>query len=215
DLPAGGFTGWDVSLRAVPEAADGRYFVTATVENPGTTDGAEDAALVTVGEAGPPGRDLPPEELFFRMMSDTQALAAEADVEFPEVTDPAAGISLPPGQRGRLRVRVISHLASAVHGAAQLISPYGTWEGSPSWVQPVAVPPNGETEIGFDVAVPGDAPPGWEAWLLVKLMYFGRVRYSPAIRVASDVRYDRDRSGGLLRLLPGEALRSASRLEER
>jgi hypothetical protein len=215
DLPADGFTSWEVSLRATPEAADGRYFVTATIEGTGTGDadtdagiagtGAEDAALVTVGEAGPPDRDLPPEELFFRMMGDTQALAAEADVEFPDVADPAVGLSLKPGElkpdelkpgelepdelepgeRGRLRVLVTSHLASELRGEAQLISPYGTWEAASSWIQPVAVPPNGATEIGFDIAVPGDAPAGWEAWLLVKLMYFGRVRYSPAIRLAA------------------------------
>jgi hypothetical protein len=198
DLPADGFTSWEVSLRAMPEAADGRYFVTATVENAATTEGtgttegngpddtgAEDAALVTVGEAGPPDRDLPPEELFFRMMGDTQALAAEADVEFPDIADPVAGISLKPGERGRLRVRVASHLASELRGEAQLISPYGTWEAASPWIRPVAVPPNGAAETGFDIAVPGDAPAGWEAWLLVKLMYFGRVRYSPAIRLAA------------------------------
>jgi hypothetical protein len=30
-------------------------------------------------------------------------------------------------------------------------------------------------------AVPATAEPGWQSWLLVKLMYFGRVRYSKAI----------------------------------
>jgi hypothetical protein len=29
--------------------------------------------------------------------------------------------------------------------------------------------------------VPATAAPGWESWLLVKLMYFGRVRYSEAV----------------------------------
>ena len=29
--------------------------------------------------------------------------------------------------------------------------------------------------------IPATAEPGWESWLLVKLMYFGRVRYSPAV----------------------------------
>jgi hypothetical protein len=184
DLLAYGFTTWEVSLRTASGAADGRYFVTAAVENDsGHT--AEDAALVTVGEPGPPDRDLPPEELFFRMMADTQALAAEADVDFPGVADPGAGISLAPGERGRLRVRVVNHLASELRGEAQLISPFGTWEQTAPWTAPVAVPARGETEIGFDVAVPAAAAPGWESWLLVKLMYFGRVRYSPAVRLAA------------------------------
>ena len=185
ELPEHGHTSWEVSLRATPEASDGRYFVTASVLDGAGERAAEDAVLVTVGEAGPPDRDLPPEELFFRMMADTQALAAEADVGFPGVADPAAGIVLAPGERGRLRVRVTSHLASELRGAVQLISPYGAWEGTRSWVQPVTSPANGETEVDFDIAVPAAVPPGWESWLLVKLMYFGRVRYSPAIRLAA------------------------------
>ena len=187
DLAGHGFTAWEVSLQATPGAAEGRYFVTAAIEDtaaPGTAGHtAQDAALVTVGEAGPPDRELPPEELFFRMMTDTQALAAESDVEFPGVADPREGIALAPGERGRLRVRVASHLASEMRGELQLISPFGTWETTAPWTQPVAVPPNGETETCFDIAVPATATPGWESWLLVKLMYFGRVRYSEAVRL--------------------------------
>jgi hypothetical protein len=189
DLAGHGFTTWEVSLQATPGAAEGRYFVTAAIEDtaPGGGAGrtAQDAALVTVGEAGPPDRGLPPEELFFRMTTDTQALAAESDVEFPGVADPREGIALAPGERGRLRVRVVSHLASEMRGELQLISPFGTWETTAPWTRPVAVPPNGETETGFDVAVPATATPGWESWLLVKLMYFGRVRYSPAVRLTA------------------------------
>ena len=36
--------------------------------------------------------------------------------------------------------------------------------------------------LSFPVTVPSTAPPGWESWLVVKLMYFGRVRYSQAVR---------------------------------
>jgi hypothetical protein len=152
----------------------------------------EDAALVTIGEDGPPERDLPPEELFFRTMAETQALAAEADLEVP-----GEGLVVAPGERARLRVRVISRLASELRGELRLISPFGTWEGasgpegtgSPAgadpWVQAVTVPPGGETECFFDVTVPLGVTPGWESWLLAKLMYFGRVRYSPSVRLAA------------------------------
>ncbi|MBO0806507.1 MAG: hypothetical protein J2P25_25940, partial [Nocardiopsaceae bacterium] len=184
DLAAHGFTTWEVSLRAAPSAADGRYFVTAAIED-ASGPVTEDAALVTVGEAGPPDREMAPEELMSRVMADGQALAAEADVEFPDVADPAAGICLAPGEFRRLRVRVSSRLASELRGEAQLISPFGTWEGTPSWTVGVTVPPGGEAESVFDVAVPATAPPGWEAWLVVKVMYFGRVRYSPAVRLAA------------------------------
>jgi hypothetical protein len=45
------------------------------------------------------------------------------------------------------------------------------------------VAPGGTAACGFDVAVPATATPGWESWLLVKLMYFGRARYSQPVRL--------------------------------
>ena len=184
DLPGHGHVAWDLTLRAEPDTAGGRYFVTAAIADD-SGHSAEDAALVTVGEPGPPERDLPADDLFLRMMTDTQAQAAEADVSFPGVPDPAAGVALRPGERGRLRVRVANRLASELRGAAQLISPFGSWEGTPSWVLPVTAAAGAETEIVFDIAVPAGAAPGWESWLLVKLSYFGRVRYSPSVRLAA------------------------------
>ncbi|HVT69813.1 MAG TPA: hypothetical protein VHF26_18825, partial [Trebonia sp.] len=176
DLEPHAFAEWEVTIGAEPSAAEGRYFVTAVIDAE-----AEDAALVTIGEAGEPERDLPPEELFFRTIADTQALGAESELELPD-----GDILLAPGESGQLRVRVVSHLASELRGELQLISPFGTWEGIPSWDRPVTVPPGGQTEETFDVTVPPGAAgegTGWESWLLVKLMYFGRVRYSPAVRL--------------------------------
>ena len=49
--------------------------------------------------------------------------------------------------------------------------------------QPVTGRAGGEATAAFDVTVPATAAPGWESWLLVKLMYFGRVRYSEAVRL--------------------------------
>ena len=181
DLSANGFTSWEIQVQAAPGATGGRYFVIGGIRD-ASGNVLEDAALVTIGEAGGPDRDLPPEELFFRMMSDTQALAEETGLEI--VDD---GLELPPGGRGRLRVRVTSNLASALHGEVQLISPFGTWETTTPWAQAVTLAPGEETTLGFDVSVPSTTPPGWESWLLVKLMYFGRVRYSQAVRLAVNV----------------------------
>jgi alpha-mannosidase len=176
-LAANGFASWEVTVRAEPPAAEGRYFITAaTCDGRGNT--VEDAALVTIGEAGGPDRDLPPEELFTRLVSDARALGEEVLLE---VLDEE--ISLVPGEQGRLRARVSSRLASAMHGEAQLISPYGTWETTAPWARAVTVAPGGEATVSFSVGVPPEAAPGWESWLLVKLMYFGRVRYSPAVRL--------------------------------
>ncbi len=57
------------------------------------------------------------------MQADYAAGAAEADVA---VLTP--GLRLTPGSRGELQVRVTSGLASELHGEAQLVSPFGSWE---------------------------------------------------------------------------------------
>jgi alpha-mannosidase len=175
DLEPNGFASWDVTVSALPGTADGRYFLTARITD-GLGQVLEDVALVTVGEAGGPDPDLPPEELFFRLQSDVTALAGEADLE---VLTPA--VRLAPGESGSLEVKVASHLASQLRGEAQLISPEGAWRGTGPWTQPVTVSPGGEATVRFAVTVPATAEPGWESWLLVKLMYFGRVRYSDAV----------------------------------
>jgi hypothetical protein len=139
----------------------------------------EDAALVTIGEPGGPDPDLEPEELFFRLQADVTALAGEADLELD-----TTAVRLAPGESGELVVRIASHLASQLRGEVQLVSPVGTWEATGPWTQPVTVPPGGGATVRFAVTVPATAAPGWESWLLVKLMYFGRVRYSDSVRLA-------------------------------
>ena len=169
------FASWDVTVTALPDAADGRYFLTARIGD-GLGQLLEDTALVTIGEAGGPDPDLGPEELFTRLQSDVMALADEADVT---LLNPA--LRLGPGEIGELAVRVTSRLASQLRGEVQLISPVGTWQATAPWTQPVTVEPGGGATLRFAVSVPATAAPGWESWLLVKLMYFGRVRYSEAV----------------------------------
>jgi hypothetical protein len=175
DLPGGGFATWDVAVRGADGAAPGRYFLGARI-----TDGLgqllEDTVLVTVGELGGPSAELPPEELFFRLQSDVQALNAEAGLE---VLTPE--LRLAPGEAGQLAVRVTSSLGSELRGEAQLISPFGSWEAAGPRAQPVMVRPGEAATVGFSVRLPATAAPGWQSWLLVKLMYFGRVRYARAV----------------------------------
>jgi alpha-mannosidase len=175
DLPGGGFASWDITVRAADPAPPGRFFLTARIRD-GLGQVLEDAALVTVGEPGGPDASLPPEELFSRLQTDVQALDGEADMELL-----TPHLRLAPGQRGELTARVVSHLASPLRGEVQLISPIGTWQATDPWTQSVTADPGGEATVRFAVAVPATAEPGWQSWLLVKLMYFGRVRYSRAI----------------------------------
>ena len=90
---------------------------------------------------------------------------------------------LAPGSGGELTARVASRLASPLRGEVQLISPLGTWETTAPWTRAVDVSPGESATVSFAVTVPATAAPGWESWLLVKLMYFGRVRYSQPARL--------------------------------
>ena len=177
DLEPNGFAAWDVTVSARPGTPGGRHFITARITD-GLGQVLEDAALVTIGEPGEPDPDLEPEELFFRLQSDVMALAGEADLELA-----APEVRLAPGESGELVVRIASHLASQLRGEVQLVSPVGTWQATGPWTQPVTVSPGGDATVRFAVTVPATAAPGWESWLLVKLMYFGRVRYSDSVRL--------------------------------
>jgi alpha-mannosidase len=177
DLEPNGYAAWDVAVRALPGTSDGRYFVAARITDD-LGQVLEDAVLVTIGEAGEPDPALEPEELFFRLQSDVMALADEVHLEVLP-----ASLQLAPGASCPLEVRVASRLASQLRGEAQLVSPAGTWQATGPWTQPVTAEPGGEAAAAFNVTVPATAEPGWESWLLVKLMYFGRVRYSEAVRL--------------------------------
>ena len=74
-----------------------------------------------------------------------------------------------------------NHLACELRGEVQVLSPYGTWGAVPGWVAPVRADAGATATLSFPVTVPATAQPGSQSWLLVKLMYFGRVRYSGAV----------------------------------
>ena len=116
DLPANGFASWDIGVRPAAGTTDGRYFVAARISD-GLGQVLEDTLLVTVGEAGAPDASLEPEELFFRMQSDVQALAGEAAIEVL-----APKLRLAPGESGELsgQGRQPPRLATARRGPARL-----------------------------------------------------------------------------------------------
>jgi len=175
ELAANGFTSWDITVTAPPGTPDGRYFLAARI-----TDDLgqllEDTVLVTVGEPGAPDPDLEPDELFFRMQSDVDGLAGETDLEVL-----TRALTLAPGESGELAIKVANHLGSQLRGEVQLVSPIGTWQATTPWTQAVEAEPGAETTVRFAVTVPATSEPGWHSWLLVKLMYFGHVRYSESV----------------------------------
>jgi alpha-mannosidase len=176
ELAPGGYAAWDLAVRVPPGTAAGRYFVAARIRD---TLGhlVEDTAMVAVGERRWPDPQLPPEETVELMLADYIAGTAELDLA---VLTPA--VELAPGAEGELLVRVTSGLASELHGEAQLISPFGTWDLLGPWTQGFSLAPGAGTVLRFAVRAPADARPGrW--WALVKVMYYGRVRYTESIGV--------------------------------
>ena len=182
DLPALGHARWELQVGARPGAA-GRYFLAAGLTGP---DGlrVEDAALVTVGEPAAPRTSLPAEEYVPLFLADQQAGVAELDV-----TADAASLALAPGGASEIVVRLASGAASELRGEAQLVSPFGSWARAEPWTQGFALPPGSEQVLRYRLRVPAGARPGEETWAVVKVMYFGRIRYSPVIscRIADHV----------------------------
>ena len=86
-------------------------------------------------------------------------------------------LRLRPGGRGELAVRLGNATAAPVRGEAQLVSPFGSWAETRPWTRGFTAGP-AEATLAFGVTVPATARPGQHWWALVKVMYFGRARYS-------------------------------------
>jgi alpha-mannosidase len=177
ELMPGGYAAWDLTVRAAPGTGPGRYFAAARIRDE-LGHLIEDAAMVAVGERRWPDPALPPEETVELMQADY--IAAAAEVELAVLTPE---LRVAPGGRDELLVSVASGLASELRGEAQLVSPFGTWQMLSPPAQGFSIAPHTSTVLRFDVAVPAAARPGAQWWALVKVMYYGRVRYSAAVPV--------------------------------
>ena len=175
-LAPGGYAAWDLAVRVPPGTRAGRYFVAARIRDD-LGHLLEDTAMVAVGERRWPDPDLPPEETLEPMQADYRAAAAEVDLA---VLTPE--LRLAPGGQGELLVRVTSGLASELHGEAQLVSPFGTWEMLGPPAQGFSIAPETSIVLRFVASVPMTARHA-QWWALVKVMYYGRVRYTEAIPV--------------------------------
>ena len=134
--------------------------------------------MVAVGERRWPDPALPPEDALLLMQTDYSAAAAEVELA---VLTPE--LRMAPGGQDELLVSVTSRVASEVHGEMQLVSPFGLWTMLSPLAQGFSATPQEPAVARFRVAVPATARPGTRCWALVKVMYFGRVRYTPAIPV--------------------------------
>ncbi len=177
ELVSGGYAAWDLTVRAAPGTGPGRYFAAARIRDE-HGHVIEDTAMVAVGEHRWPDPALPPEEALMLMQADYSAAAAEVELA---VLTPE--LRMAPGGQDELLVSVTSRMASEVHGEVQLVSPFGLWTMLSPLAQGFSATPREPAVLRFGVAAPATARPGTRCWALVKVMYFGRVRYTPAVPV--------------------------------
>ena len=177
-LAAGGYAAWDLAVRALTEAAPGSYYLAAgIVDEAGQV--LQDAALIAVGDDLPPPDDLPLAQLAARLERLSHAEAAQA-----KLTVRSGDLELAPGGRGEIVVQLVNNTASTLRGEAQLITPSPGWPAAGPWSTGFSAGPGGRATLAFTVAVPQSARPGERWWALVKVMYFGRLRYSEPVWVS-------------------------------
>jgi alpha-mannosidase len=193
-LGPGDHLAFDVDVAPSEEAPEGRYFVSARIEDGGQTH--EDVVMVDLrtGSAGPAtdtttrstslGLAIERALVTAGLEQGRVALSgAEQDLDgdlLVEVLDHT--ITVAAGRHASLRLSLRNCVAGEIRGEAQVISPYDTWGFIDPWSQGFAVPPGKETVVEFRVAPPAGTPPGsW--WALVKVMYFGRLIYTESIPV--------------------------------
>jgi len=177
ELAGGSYACWDLTVRARPGAAPGRYYVAARIGDD-LGQSLEDAVLVTVGEPPAPPLDLPLEQLLPLIEADERATAAEIGLRLQPAT-----LRIPPGRAGEFAVEVANGTAAPVRGECQLISPLGTWPGLGPWTRGFAAAPGETVTLCYPMRLPAGARPGSHWWALAKVMYFGRIAYSEAARI--------------------------------
>jgi alpha-mannosidase len=177
-LPPRGYARWDLSVRAVPGATPGRYFLAARIgDDLGQV--LEDAALVTIGEPPGPAPGQPRPELLSALDADRLARTTEVAVDLR----PAA-LELAPGGCGTLTVAVTNRTAGPVRGESQLASSFGNWPGAGPWARGFTAGPGETVLVDYAVALPATARPGSQWWALAKVMYFGRACYSECAQIS-------------------------------
>jgi alpha-mannosidase len=168
------------------DAASGRYFVAARVEDEG---GQVHEDVVTV-EYRSNGVDSPPED---GSELRVDRATGKAVVTTPEPVPPELrgdlevqlrreDLRLRPGERGEIVVELRNRTLDEVRGELQVISPFDTWEMITPWTTGFALGGSEESSLAVAVHPPRGARPA-EYWALVKVMYFGRLHYTEALRV--------------------------------
>ncbi|HXW82563.1 MAG TPA: NEW3 domain-containing protein, partial [Acidimicrobiales bacterium] len=174
-----------VTFRLTPaaKAKPGRYFVAARVLD-AAGQAQEDVATVDLLPVDPLG----PYQTGGQGAGGQGGTASQSSFDHPSTQIGAElealmtrdSLTVAPGTSDVLAVRLANKTSGEIRGEAQLLSPFETWPLTAPWTEGFIVAPGGQTEVPFTVTVPADAR-ALTSWLLVKVMYFGRLWYSPAV----------------------------------
>ncbi|MGP4095605.1 NEW3 domain-containing protein [Nonomuraea sp. KM90] len=177
-LPPGGHLRFPVTVTPAPSpSGPGLHFVSARTLAAGQL--IEDITTVAIGDAPELPADGPPPQSGTAVRGTKSAEARSTGLAVATVADT---VSLHPGDRTALTLRLTNTTSDEIRGEAQLASPWGTWAMLPRVIQGFTVPAGETIEVSFAVEVPQDQPTD-HAWALAKVMWFGRCQYSPAMRL--------------------------------
>ncbi|MFC0622938.1 glycoside hydrolase family 38 N-terminal domain-containing protein [Kribbella deserti] len=99
-----------------------------------------------------------------------------------EIEPSTTSIRLAPGERTTLDLTLTNNARSEIRAELQLASPYGTWSWLPEPLRAVVVPSRSTVVVQVPVVAPADATPA-HAWVMPKVMWFGRAQYAPTVRL--------------------------------
>ena len=186
-LGPGGYSAFPLEITPPDGAEPGLYFVRAQLRVGGVGGAGggvvEDVVSVLIGgdAAGdwtPPARG---DELGLGVQTQGTKRATARATGLDIVSMPTA-VTVAPGERARLSVRLANRTRSRIDGEAMPVSPWGTWRFVGPYATGFGIEPGAEGSVEVEVDVPIDAEPGhW--WVMVKLMWFGRAQYTEAVSV--------------------------------
>ena len=179
DVPAGAEAG-QYAVAAQVSPADG------ALAGGGAVEVVEDVVTVFVGDS-----DALSETLGFGLPStadigrNPQQGATTEDSARPTGLDVAVdttAVVVVPGGSTTVTLTLQNTTRSQVRGEIQVASPWGTWDWVTRPTRGFAVSAGGTATVPVDVTPPADSTPG-HAWLLAKVMWFGRAQYAETVRV--------------------------------
>jgi alpha-mannosidase len=177
DLGPLGHQDWEITVAARPGTQAGRRFVLAQIED-AVGQVIEDSAMLAIGQPPEPRLDVPLAEAEAMQRAARTAQDGEVDISLV-----SPSLAVRPGGSGSIDIVVRNRAGSAIHGEAQLLSPFGSWQQTRPWTTGFAIAAGQAETLRFTVAIPATARRGEQWWTVVKLMYFGRVAYTEPAEV--------------------------------